>query len=142
LNIRSLYILIAEDDEDDRLLLTSAFSEINSEYQLVFLDNGIELLNFFTLFEEGKVSRLPSLLILDLNMPRKNGQEALRSLVEKKYFKDFPTVIFSTTGNEAERNRCSEYGIEGFFVKPSKFSELKANVTQFCKLAGSAEPFA
>jgi len=72
---------------------------------------------------------------VDLNMPKKNGREAIRELVNKDYFRQFPTIIFSTTGNELERERCRELGINDFFVKPSNFHSLKKIVTQFKEMA-------
>lgn len=129
------YILIAEDDEDDQFLLLSAFREISEETELVFVENGIELLDHFQKFDEGTVSSLPSLLIVDLNMPKKNGKEAIRELIGKHYFRSFPTIIFSTTGNEIEKSRCKELGIDDFFVKPSNYDSLLSIVTQFKTLS-------
>ena len=130
------YILIAEDDEDDRMLLVSAFRDLSEKIELIFVENGIELLNHFRKIDEGVVPKLPSLLIVDLNMPKKNGKEAIGELTGKSYFKRFPTIIFSTTGNEFEKNRCRELGIEKFFVKPSNYSGLLGVVNQFRELAG------
>ena len=124
------YILIAEDDEDDQFLLSSAFNEVLNDTQLVFVENGIELINHFKKFEEGLVE-LPALMIVDLNMPKKNGKEAIKELVDKSYFRSFPTIIFSTTGNEMEKSRCKELGIDDFFVKPSNYNSLLNIVSHF-----------
>jgi CheY-like chemotaxis protein len=129
------YILIAEDDEDDQFLLTAAFKELSADVELVFVENGIELINHFKKFDEGVVERLPSLLIVDLNMPKKNGKEALAELYQRQYFRDFPTVIFSTTGNEVEKSRCSDLGVNDFFVKPSNYNTLLGFVSRFQDLA-------
>jgi CheY-like chemotaxis protein len=131
----SKYILIAEDDEDDQLLLSSAFREISEGTELIFVENGIELLEYFKKFDEGAVNSLPSLLIVDLNMPKKNGKEAIRELIDKNYFRSFPTIVFSTTGNEIEKSRCKELGIDDFFVKPSNYDSLLSIVTQFKAIA-------
>lgn len=128
------YILIAEDDEDDQFLLASAFKEISGETQLVFVENGIELIDHFRKFDDGSVS-LPSLLIVDLNMPKKNGKEAIKELLNKEYFTSFKTIIFSTTGNEIEKMKCRDMGINDFFVKPSDYSSLLTVVTEFKKMA-------
>jgi CheY-like chemotaxis protein len=130
------YILIAEDDEDDQLLLLSAFREISHDSELVFVGNGIELLDYFRKIDEGQVAGLPSLLIVDLNMPKKNGREAIKELLDKEYFDKFPTIIFSTTGNELERSRCRDLGIHDFYVKPSNFQSLKQIVVTFRQKAG------
>ncbi len=129
------YILIAEDDEDDQFLLVSAFKEIAPETELVFVGNGIELIAHFANYEQGNIPRLPILLIVDLNMPKKNGREAIKELSVKEFFRSFPTVIFSTTGNENEKRRCRELGVDGFFVKPSNYSSLLLIVKKFRELA-------
>lgn len=131
----SKYILIAEDDEDDQFLLLSAFQEVSTDMQLVFVENGIELVNYFSKFDEGLVDSLPALLIVDLNMPKKNGKEAIQELLNKDYFRSFPTIIFSTTGNELEKSRCRELGIDDFFVKPSNYDSLLIIVSQFKAMA-------
>ena len=131
----SRYILIAEDDEDDQFLLSSAFKEISQGTQLVFVENGIELIDYFKKFDNGDVPALPSLLIVDLNMPKKNGKEAIKELIDKNYFRSFPTIIFSTTGNEIEKTRCKELGIDDFFVKPSNYDSLLSIVSQFNEMA-------
>ena len=126
------YILIAEDDEDDQFLLRLAFKEVSEGSNLVFVQNGIDLLNHFKAIEQGLIVGLPSLLIVDLNMPKKNGREAIKELSKKKdIYTQFPTIIFSTTGNEIERSRCEELGISNFFVKPAEYNQLVLLVTQF-----------
>ncbi len=129
------YILIAEDDEDDQFLLKSAFNEINYSIDLIFVSNGIDLLNHFKKFDSGIISKLPSLLVVDLNMPKKNGKEAIKELSVKEYFKDFSTIIFSTTSNDAEKNKCKELGVNDFFVKPSNYKDLIKVVSTFKLLA-------
>jgi len=128
------YILIAEDDEDDQYLLSSAFKDLESNIELVFVQNGIELINHFAHVDEGKYA-LPSLMIVDLNMPKKNGKEAIRELLAKTYFRHFPTIIFSTTGNEIERTRCAELGVNEYVVKPSNYRSLLEMVSKFQELA-------
>jgi CheY-like chemotaxis protein len=125
------YILIAEDDEDDQLLIVSAFRDISSRFQITFVNNGLEVLDHFRKYDEGQVTQLPQLLILDLNMPRKTGREALSELRTKPYFSEFPTVIFSTTGNEYERLSCKELGVRDYFVKPVSYSSLTSIVEYF-----------
>ena len=133
------YILIAEDDEDDQFLLKSAFGEIDCDIDLLFVNNGIDLLNHFREFDNGTISRLPLLLVVDLNMPKKNGKEAIRELSARSYFRDFTTIVFSTTSNDAEKNRCRELGVNDFFVKPSNYKDLIEVVNTFKKMAGTGE---
>ncbi len=131
---RSTYILIAEDDEDDQFLLSTAFKEVEPNIELVFVSNGLDLLNHFNTLENEGLRNLPSLLIVDLNMPKKNGTEAIKELCERGYFRNFPTIIFSTTGNELEKHKCKELGIKDFLVKPSSYNELLKHVQKFKEL--------
>jgi CheY-like chemotaxis protein len=125
------YILIAEDDADDRFLLQSAFREVAKNVRLIFVENGIELLEHFERVEHGEILKLPLLLILDLNMPKKNGREAVKELKKKEYFNSFKTLILSTTSNEFEKKKCVELGVTDYYVKPSNYSSLIEMVTQF-----------
>ncbi len=131
----SKYFIIAEDDEDDRFLLKSAFAESGNTAELMFVSDGLELVTIFRKIDEGTIKDLPSLLIVDLNMPKKNGREAISEINEKPYFKTFPTVIFSTSDNLLEREKCRSLGIDNFFVKPPSYSKLLDMVTEFVKLA-------
>jgi len=130
------YILIAEDDEDDRMLLTAAFEETSQEIKLVFVQNGIELLTHFNQVEQGLIQSWPSLLVLDLNMPKKNGKETLTELQDKTYFAKFKTVIFSTTNSEVEKNKYKEFGVSDYFVKPTGYKALLDIVLNFKRLSG------
>ena len=133
------HILIAEDDEDDQYLLSSAFQKLAGDVELVFVQNGIELLEYFSVYEDGKIESLPVLLIMDLNMPQKNGKETLLELSKKPYFKELTTVVFSTTGNPSEMKYCAEIGVTDFYVKPASYSELLQIVERFLKLASSVK---
>lgn len=136
MDLNKNYILIAEDDEDDRMLLKSAFVETSEDITLVFVENGVELIEHFVKIENGLIPSLPSLLILDLNMPKKNGKEVLAELREKDYFDKFNTVIFSTTSFESEKGKCRESGIAAYYVKPTGYKALLQIVEDFKALAG------
>lgn len=130
------YILIAEDDEDDRMLLTSAFEESKVSEKIIFVSNGAEVLEHFQKIEFENQDLYPSLLILDMNMPKVNGKQVLTELNVKSYFNQFNTVMFSTTSCENEINNCIELGISKYFVKPTGYKALLDVVNQFCLLAG------
>jgi CheY-like chemotaxis protein len=117
------YILIAEDDEDDQFLIKSAFNEIDSSINLIFANDGLELIKHFDKIKGDNVT-LPSLLILDLNMPKKNGKEVLKDLIDKDFLGKFPIVIFSTTSNNSDKQYCKNLGVNDFFSKPSNYTGL------------------
>lgn len=127
------YILIAEDDEDDVMLMRSAFLDVFPTIRIEFVKDGVELLEYLENIEDG---RYPSLLVLDLNMPKKNGREVLADIHTKDYFSKFKTVILSTTNKEATNFSLHEFAIHDFYVKPTSYEGLSEIVVNFCEIIG------
>ena len=126
-------ILIAEDDADDRYLLQTAFSEIGFPGQIDFVENGIEVLTYLdNIYESNnmEVKALPGFILLDLNMPKKDGREVLKELKQHPIFKKIPVIVFTTTKNENEITRCYDLGANTYIVKPTTFDELLFLVEQ------------
>ncbi len=131
---KDLTILIAEDDADDRFLLESAFKENSFPAVVRFVENGVELLEYLertattpaTGSKNGK--QLPQLILLDLNMPKKNGREVLIELKQMPAFRNIPVIIFSTTQNEKEVKNCYELGADSYILKPDSYSSLLQTV--------------
>jgi CheY-like chemotaxis protein len=120
------FILIAEDDSDDRFLLQAAFSEGGEQETLSFVENGIEVLEFLNNISEGKdETAYPELIILDLNMPKKSGKEVLAELKQHPVYKKIPVIIYTTTRNELEIKKCYELGANTYIVKPISFEGLR-----------------
>jgi CheY-like chemotaxis protein len=120
-------ILIAEDDADDRYLLQTAFSEIGFPGQIDFVENGIEVLNYLdNIYASNNMEEkaLPGFILLDLNMPKKDGREVLKELKQHPVFKKIPIIVFTTTKNEIEIKRCYELGANSYVVKPISFDAL------------------
>jgi CheY-like chemotaxis protein len=120
-------ILIAEDDADDRYLLQTAFTETGYPERIDFVENGIEVLNYldanYTNNHTDERS-LPGFILLDLNMPKKDGREVLKELKQHPVFKKIPVIVFTTTKNEIEIKRCYELGANSYVVKPISFDAL------------------
>jgi CheY-like chemotaxis protein len=120
-------ILIAEDDADDRYLIQTAFSEIGYPEQIDFVENGIEVFayldNIYT-SNNNEDKALPGFILLDLNMPKKDGREVLKELKQHPVFKKIPVIVFTTTKNEIEIRRCYELGANSYVVKPISFDAL------------------
>jgi CheY-like chemotaxis protein len=124
------FILIAEDDSDDRFLLQAAFSENGEQETLAFVENGIELLDFLnSIAESNDDSAYPELIILDLNMPKKSGKEVLAELKQHAVYKKIPVIIYTTTRNELEIKKCYELGANTYIVKPISFEGLREVVS-------------
>ena len=123
--VAEVIILIAEDDADDRFLLQTAFEEKGYTEKLQFVENGIELMDYLG---KGKTpiprEDYPRIILLDLNMPKKDGREVLKELKQSEMWRKIPVVVFTTTKNEAEISRCYELGANTYIVKPANFDEL------------------
>jgi len=124
--MQEVFILIAEDDADDRFLLQAAFQENGFSDQLHFVDNGVELMEYLSsIKKEGDTPCvLPKFILLDLNMPKKDGREVLKEIKQHPDLKKIPVVIFSTTNNEQEMRRCYELGANSYITKPNSFEHL------------------
>lgn len=120
-----MFILIAEDDADDRFLLQSAFEENGFTDELYFVENGVELLEYLNKQVAGEGAyKMPWFIFLDLNMPKKDGREVLKEIKQNELFKNIPVIVFSTTNNEQEMRRCYELGANSYITKPNSFEGL------------------
>ena len=127
--MEEIFILIAEDDADDRFLLQAAFEENGFTDRLQFVENGVEVLDYLNSLKHlEKEKRLPRFILLDLNMPKKDGREVLKELKKHPELKKIPVVIFSTTNNEQEMRRCYELGANSYITKPNSFESLLKTV--------------
>ncbi|MGM9508770.1 response regulator [Larkinella sp. GY13] len=117
-------ILIADDDADDRLLIEQAFRECNLTSELHFVEDGEELMNFLYQREPYASALRPSLILLDLNMPRKNGIQALREIKANEQFRQIPVVVLTTSTAEEDILRTYDLGVSSYISKPFDFSTL------------------
>jgi CheY-like chemotaxis protein len=122
--MNNLQILIAEDDADDRYLIGTAFAEKGYSEKIDFVENGVELLSYLDNINSTEEKIFPCVILLDLNMPKKDGREALKELKQHSVFKKIPVIVFTTTKNEIEIKRCYELGANSYVVKPLTFDEL------------------
>ena len=123
---KSTTILMADDDADDRLLAKDALAECRLAGDLHFVENGEELLDF--LHRRGQYTQnnapRPSLILLDLNMPRKDGREALREIKTDPALRKIPVVILTTSKADTDIGRIYELGANSFIAKPVSFDAL------------------
>ena len=130
-------ILMADDDPDDRLLVQDAFDEIRLANPLAFVEDGIELLDY--LHQRGNYAHLagtplPGLILLDLNMPKKDGRETLREIKQDPALRTIPIVVLTTSSAEEDILRTYDLGSNSFIVKPVTFDklvEIIRKVTQY-----------
>lgn len=126
-NATPINILMADDDEDDRLLTLDALKESRVLNNLYCVEDGVELLAY--LRREGKYadpkdSPRPSLILLDLNMPRKDGREALQELKADPSLRGIPVVILTTSKEEEDMLRGYDLGCASYITKPVNFEGL------------------
>ncbi len=119
-------IVLADDDADDRLLMAEAFEENKIPCILKFVEDGVDLLDYLT--KKGKYGsdcdETPDLILLDINMPRKDGKEALKEIKENPLLKHIPVVMFSTSKSPEDVTITYKLGANSFIVKPSSFEGL------------------
>lgn len=123
----SITILIADDDPEDRLLAGEALQESRLANDVRFVEDGEELLDY--LHRRGKYrdpddSPRPGLILLDLNMPRKDGREALAEIKADNDLRRIPIVILTTSQAETDIYRSYDLGVNSFIVKPVSFDSL------------------
>lgn len=115
------HILIVDDDLDDREIVRDAFVKTLADQQYVFLENGDRLLEYL---ETNIVDSLPSLILLDLNMPGKDGRETLKEIKGNKRFQQIPTIVFTTSASQRDRTMAYDLGANCFITKPDTFNKL------------------
>lgn len=118
-------IVMADDDPDDRMLMKEAFLENNLTNMLKFVEDGAELLDY--LHKKGKFAEetvRPGLILLDLNMPRIDGREALRQIKSDSNLKRIPVIVLTTSTAAEDIAKSYDLGVNSFISKPSNYSDL------------------
>lgn len=127
-NMIPITILICDDDEDDRLLTTQALDEAHVSNPIKFVEDGGQLLDY--LYQRGAyagetgAAPRPGLILLDLNMPKMDGREALAIIKGDKTLHDIPIVVLSTSRLDQDIVRSYQLGVNSFISKPVTFSGL------------------
>ncbi|MCT7988274.1 response regulator [Laspinema sp. D6] len=128
-------ILIANDDSSFCLLIEEAFHEVRANLSLFFVEDGEQLLDY--LYRRGPYqdplnSPFPDLLLLDLNMPRLDGREALVQIKADPKLKTIPIVILSSSYHEEDISKCYDAGANSFIVNPLTFDQLAVAMQSLC----------
>lgn len=124
-----IVILMADDDDDDFLLTKKALEESKLLNTLVRVNDGEELMDYLHqqgLYKDGGngYSGRPGVILLDLNMPRKDGREALREIKSNPDLREIPVVVFTTSKAEEDIYRSYKLGVNSFITKPVTFDGL------------------
>ncbi len=126
-------ILLVDDDAEDCIIIQGAFEDFGYTSLLHFEEDGEKAVNYLQqCLPEG---RLPSLIILDLNMPRMNGRQTLSYLKNNEAFAAIPVIIFSTSLNQFEYDQCLALGAHSYVIKPMTYKEAQEVVSYFYKIS-------
>lgn len=124
---KALTILMADDDEDDRMLTKEAMEESRVLNQLLFVEDGVELIAYLNgdgKYENRDQYPMPGLILLDLNMPKMDGREALKLIKSDPRLRRIPVVILTTSKAEEDMVRGYDLGAASYITKPVTFSAL------------------
>jgi len=124
---RPITILLADDDADDRVLAQDALKESRLANDLRFVENGEELMDYLMRrgqYADPETSPKPGVILLDLNMPRKDGREALREIKSNPELRSIPVVVLTTSKAEEDIYRSYDLGVNSFITKPVTFDGL------------------
>ncbi len=117
---RDMYIVLADDDSDDRELFSEALEGAGVEVNLETVPDGESLMNLLNASEI-----LPDLIFVDLNMPNKNGKDCLTEIRDSDVLNHIPVIIYSTSSSPKDIEETFEYGANLYVTKPSTFADLK-----------------
>lgn len=121
-------ILVCDDDEDDRVLTQQALENAHVSNSIKFVEDGEDLLDY--LYQRGKYAGetgsapRPGLILLDLNMPKMDGREALKTIKADASLRDIPVVVLSTSHLDEDVARSYQLGVNSFITKPVTFTGL------------------
>jgi len=126
-NKDNIIILMADDDADDRMMANDAFEENRLGNELRFVEDGEELMDY--LLRRGKYvdpesSPRPGIILLDLNMPRMDGREALKIIKSDPDLHSIPIIVLTTSSAEEDIIRTYDLGVNSFITKPVTFEGL------------------
>ncbi len=124
---RPIVIVIAEDDEEDRMLARDALAESRLANEIRFVNDGEELMDYLHRrgrYADPESAPWPGLILLDLNMPRKNGREALEEIKSDPKLRHIPVVVLTTSKAEADIYTSYDLGANSYIVKPVSFPGL------------------
>ena len=126
-------ILLAEDDLDDQQIFSEVIQDINRDIELTIVGDGEQVLTALERMDE--TNNLPDLVILDQNMPRLKGSEAIKLIRENTRYDRMSTVIYSTYHDSRFTENCKKLGIE-LFLKPDTYDDLKKLITKMIDMFG------
>lgn len=130
-------VIVVDDDEDDRFMIEQAFRYYSPECQIQLLNTGTDLVNSIDNWQS-----LPSMILLDLNMPQMNGLETLAFIRKKRNSRELPVIILTTSSDLQDQQQARQLQANDFVTKPATLSGYREVVLQLRQdwLAGRCKP--
>ncbi len=117
-------ILIVEDSEADQMIMREAFKEAGTKCNLLMVKDGVEALEFLKQEGDFQTAPKPQLIILDLNLPRKNGREVLEEIKGNEKWEHIPILVFSNSESPRDICQCYSLNVNAYMNKPSDFQSF------------------
>lgn len=123
----SQVILLAEDDADDRMLVTRVLEKELMVRDVRAVWNGEELMDYLKVrgkYSDAESAPRPALILLDLNMPRKDGREALQEIKDDPELRRIPVVVLTTSNSDLDVQQSYDAGVNAYITKPARFADM------------------
>jgi CheY-like chemotaxis protein len=128
------FVLYADDDVDDKDWVSEACKALNCSMNMIFVDNGRQVFDYLS----NTNSHLPSLIVLDLNMPELDGRQTLQKLKSHPSYKDIPVAIVTTSINRIDKEVCQRLGASLYLTKPDTHREWQNIIRQLIPVANAS----
>ena len=128
---KSRIVLYADDDSDDKSWIRDACKAVNCNLKIEFVENGKQVLKYIELLSAEK---LPSLIVVDLNMPEMDGKQTLKSLKAHPQYAHIPVAIVTTSSSPIDQDVCRRLGASVFLTKPDTYNQWQEVIRELEKL--------
>ncbi|HEX8269035.1 MAG TPA: response regulator [Flavobacterium sp.] len=129
-------IILTDDDADDRIIFKDAFHELHLDNNLQMFNDGVDLMEYLKTTDE----KLPELVLLDLNMPRKSGYECLKEIRANEKLKDLSVAIYSTSSSQEDIEQTFANGADLYITKPNDYANLKRLIKEVMQTNWNLSP--
>lgn len=126
-NVQTIAVVIADDDEDDFWMIKGAIADLHSDYEVTFVENGVKLIEHLDYLDRNNL-KFPDLILLDINMPMKDGKETLREISASPKYQRIPVVMLTSSRLREDIESCYRLGAAGYLTKPYSMSELERKI--------------
>ena len=127
--MQAIHILLIEDNEGDILLTSEALEDAKILTKLTVVKDGKEAIDFFQSPGVNTVATLPDLVLLDVNLPKKNGHEVLKFIKAEKKLRHIPVIMLTTSSSQKDINQAYENYVNSYITKPIDVDEFLTVVT-------------